>query len=99
MAASPGARLPPPGTCRPGRDLALRVRAVVTGPSRSLPSGDRGRGRRTCHRREGRLHRRDPRRLFRYAVGSHVIVYRQTGAGIDVIRILHRRMDVPSGLS
>ena len=36
---------------------------------------------------------------LKYAVGSHVIFYRRTGAGIDVIRVLHRRMDVPSRLS
>ena len=36
---------------------------------------------------------------LKYAVGSHVIFYRQTDAGIDVIRILHQRMDVPSRLS
>jgi toxin ParE1/3/4 len=29
----------------------------------------------------------------RYRVGSHVLFYRVTAAGIDVIRILHRRMD------
>lgn len=36
---------------------------------------------------------------LKYAVGSHVIFYRQTDAGIDVIRILHQRMDVSSRLS
>ncbi|MCJ2115616.1 type II toxin-antitoxin system RelE/ParE family toxin [Methylobacterium sp. J-001] len=36
---------------------------------------------------------------LRYAVGSPLIFYRQTEAGIDVIRVLHQRMDVPSRLS
>jgi toxin ParE1/3/4 len=30
---------------------------------------------------------------FKYAVGSHLVFYRPTDAGIDVIRILHQRMD------
>lgn len=29
----------------------------------------------------------------RYAVGSHLVFYVDTGSGIDVIRILHQRMD------
>jgi toxin ParE1/3/4 len=29
----------------------------------------------------------------KYAVGSHLIFYRGSSAGIDVIRILHQRMD------
>ena len=31
---------------------------------------------------------------FKYAVGSHLVFYRPSTAGIDVIRILHQRMDV-----
>jgi toxin ParE1/3/4 len=31
---------------------------------------------------------------FKYAVGSHFVFYRQDDAGIDVVRILHQRMDV-----
>jgi len=30
----------------------------------------------------------------KYAVGAHLVFYRQSSAGIDVIRILHQRMDV-----
>jgi toxin ParE1/3/4 len=30
---------------------------------------------------------------FKYSVGSHLVFYRQLDAGIDVIRILHQRMD------
>lgn len=30
---------------------------------------------------------------FKYGVGSHVLFYRQTAGGIDVVRILHGRMD------
>ena len=30
---------------------------------------------------------------FKFAVGSHVIFYRQVGADIDVVRVLHGRMD------
>jgi toxin ParE1/3/4 len=32
--------------------------------------------------------------LLRCAAGSHVVFYRAGEGGIDVIRILHRRMDV-----
>ena len=31
---------------------------------------------------------------LKYAVGSHFIYYRPTGSGIEIIRILHKRMDV-----
>ena len=31
---------------------------------------------------------------FKYAVGLHMIYFKQTKLGIDVIRILHQRMDV-----
>jgi toxin ParE1/3/4 len=34
------------------------------------------------------------RGYFRYAVGSHLIFYRRSGHMIDIIRILHQRMDV-----
>lgn len=30
---------------------------------------------------------------FKYAVGSHVLFYRPVATGVDVIRVLHRRMD------
>ena len=46
---------------------------------------------------------RDPRRgrpcddvragYFRHPVGSHVVFYRRVAGGIDVVRILHQRMD------
>lgn len=29
----------------------------------------------------------------RYAIGSHLIFYVERGGGVDVIRILHQRMD------
>jgi toxin ParE1/3/4 len=32
---------------------------------------------------------------FRHAVGSHVLFYRaRRGGGIEIVRILHRRMDI-----
>lgn len=31
---------------------------------------------------------------FKYAIGSHLIFYRESETGIDVIRVLHQRMDV-----
>lgn len=31
---------------------------------------------------------------FMYAVGSHLVFYRCSEAGIDIVRILHQRMDV-----
>jgi len=33
-----------------------------------------------------------------YAVASHFVVYRPVAGGIDVLRILHRRMDVAARL-
>ncbi|WP_182178929.1 type II toxin-antitoxin system RelE/ParE family toxin [Methylobacterium radiotolerans] len=33
---------------------------------------------------------------LKYRVGSHFIFYRRTDAGIEVIRILHQRMDTDS---
>lgn len=35
---------------------------------------------------------------FKCAVRSHLVFYRQSDAGIDVIRILHRSMDAPAHL-
>jgi toxin ParE1/3/4 len=35
----------------------------------------------------------------KYYVGRHVIFYRQAGPDIDIIRILHERMDLDSRLS
>ncbi|BAX57586.1 type II toxin-antitoxin system RelE/ParE family toxin [Burkholderia stabilis] len=40
---------------------------------------------RTCIARDG---------YFRYAVGSHVVFHRETDDTIDVIRVLHQRMDI-----
>ena len=31
---------------------------------------------------------------FKYAVGLHMIYFKQTDSGIDVIRVLHQKMDV-----
>lgn len=31
---------------------------------------------------------------FRYSAGQHLIFYRQADAGLDIIRILHQRMDI-----
>ena len=30
---------------------------------------------------------------LKYSVGQHLIFYRQADAGLDIIRILHQRMD------
>lgn len=30
---------------------------------------------------------------FRFSVGSHILFYRLGGEGVDVVRILHQRMD------
>lgn len=30
----------------------------------------------------------------RYRVGSHVLFYRCVGDGVDIVRILHERMDI-----
>jgi toxin ParE1/3/4 len=31
---------------------------------------------------------------FQYSVGSHIVFYRVTNAGLDITRILHQRMDL-----
>jgi Plasmid stabilization system protein len=31
---------------------------------------------------------------LKYAVGSHIVFYRKTKSGIEVIRVLHQRQDV-----
>lgn len=31
---------------------------------------------------------------FKYAAGAHLVFYRRTTFGVDIIRILHQRMDV-----
>jgi toxin ParE1/3/4 len=51
---------------------------------------------------------RDPRRGLacdhirpgyrKYSVGSHVLFFRLTDSGIDVVRVLHQRMDFPQHL-
>ena len=35
---------------------------------------------------------------FKYPVGSHFVFYRQSDSSLDVIRILHQRMDVEAHL-
>lgn len=35
---------------------------------------------------------------YKYPVGSHVVFYRQSSSSLDVIRVLHQRMDVSSHL-
>lgn len=36
---------------------------------------------------------------LKYPVGSHIIYYRRTDSGLDIIRILHQRMDVSRHLT
>lgn len=36
---------------------------------------------------------------LKYAVGQHVLFYRLSARHLDVIRILHQRMDIPTRLS
>lgn len=35
----------------------------------------------------------------KYRVGRHLIVYRESGDGIEIVRVLHERMDVEAHLS
>jgi toxin ParE1/3/4 len=35
---------------------------------------------------------------FKLSVGSHFLCYRVTDLGIDIVRILHQRMDIPERL-
>ncbi len=57
----------------------LEIRAAI---ERIAAAPERGRA---CHDvREG---------YRRYAIGSHLIFYRPRAGGVDVIRVLHQRMD------
>ncbi|WP_119273623.1 type II toxin-antitoxin system RelE/ParE family toxin [Taklimakanibacter deserti] len=35
---------------------------------------------------------------FKYSVGSHLVFYKLSDTGIDVVRVLHQRMDIDSHL-
>ena len=35
---------------------------------------------------------------FKYQVGSHLVFYRLSGSSLDVIRVLHQRMDIAAHL-
>ncbi len=57
-----------------------------------------------CHdlangRRQGRAIDDIRRGYFKLAAGSHFLIYRLTADGtIDIVRILHQRMDIPERL-
>ena len=57
-----------------------------------------------CHdlvteRRQGRSIHDVRKGYFKLAVGSHFLTYRQTPDGtLDIVRILHQRMDIPDRL-
>jgi toxin ParE1/3/4 len=48
----------------------------------------------------GRRGRPVPERLgyLKYAVGSHLVFYRESHAAIDIVRVLHQRMDAEQHL-
>ncbi len=35
---------------------------------------------------------------FKYAIGSHFVFYRQSDSSLDIVRILHQRMDTSAQL-
>jgi toxin ParE1/3/4 len=37
--------------------------------------------------------------LLRYTLGSHIIIFERDGDKVTIIRILHKRMDIPARLS
>lgn len=63
-------------------EQAERYHAGLVAAFEELASG-RKQGRRT-NIRDG---------YFKYAVGSHVVFFRKTDTGIDIVRVLHQRMD------
>ncbi|WP_316252022.1 type II toxin-antitoxin system RelE/ParE family toxin [Paraburkholderia sp. 31.1] len=63
----------------PGRSLSSRSAFDNRALARGLKTG------RICSVRAG---------YWRYTAGSHVIFYQDTDHTLDVIRILHQRMDV-----
>lgn len=69
-------------------DQAERYTRDIQAACRSL-AADTKAGRPMEHVRAG---------YFKLGIGSHFIVYRKVGGRIDVIRILHQRMDLPSRL-
>ncbi len=47
----------------------------------------------------GRIYNEVYEGLRVYPSGKHLIFYFATGTGIDIVRVLHQRMDIPSRLS
>ena len=37
-------------------------------------------------------------RMLRYRVGSHIVVFGREGSAVDIVRVLHERMDIDSQL-
>jgi toxin ParE1/3/4 len=64
-------------------EQAERYHADLVAAFEGLASGNR-KGRATDIRDD----------YFKYPVGSHMVFYRHSDAGIDIIRILHQKMDV-----
>jgi toxin ParE1/3/4 len=68
-----------------GATQADRYVRLIAAACAALAAG-RIRGRSTDAVRSG---------YFRHAIGSHVLFYRaHSGSGIEIVRILHRRMDI-----
>ena len=69
--------------CWDVRQAEKYLREIQAAVERIAEDSDRGRD------------REDVRAGFRsYAIGSHVVFYRQRGDHIEIVRILHQRMDV-----
>ena len=37
-------------------------------------------------------------RMLRYRVGSHIVIFGREGAAVDIVRVLHERIDIDSQL-
>ncbi len=71
-----------------GNDQAERYLRLVAGVF-ELIAADPGRGTRCEELRPG---------YRRVAAGAHIVFFRQTGEAIEIVRILHQRMDFDSHL-
>jgi plasmid stabilization system protein ParE len=36
--------------------------------------------------------------MLRYRVGSHIVIFGREGAAVDIVRVLHERIDIDSQL-
>lgn len=76
------------GDGQKGMDQLLRAARLLSSEEHFL----------STHLRMGRPVQGPNKKYLRFEHRSHVIFYRQQGADIFIVRILHKRMDAPKNL-